>query len=272
MSNVKQIFNRKAVKLRRNRAALVNSHYEDDFLHTRAAEILAEKLEGMLNEKNIIINSGSRLGKLSELLQQQYKNACIIEADISENMVKKLNGNHRALVCDEEYLPFKAKSVDAMVSCLNLHWINDLPGVLRQCQQALKPGGLFMASILGGGTLSELRHAIAAASAEGNARMVPRISPVIDTKAAGQLLQRAGMVEVVTDAVVIEVEYKTASDLIEDLNKMGETNKLAEGPEGFIGKQELKAIIEKYDQIYSNKHGKIQATFEIITMTGWEKD
>ena len=59
------------------------------------------------------------------------------------------------------------------MSCLSLHWINDLPGksnvlsgdntlmshsgVLVQVREALRPDGFFLAALLGGDTLFELR-------------------------------------------------------------------------------------------------------------------
>lgn len=33
--------------------------------------------------------------------------------------------------CDEESLPFEEDSHDAIMSCLSLHWVNDLPGQLH---------------------------------------------------------------------------------------------------------------------------------------------
>ena len=61
-------------------------------------------------------------------------------------------------VLDEEgALPFAPASVDLIVSNLDMHWINDLPGFLKRCKQALKPDGVFLASMLGGATLQELR-------------------------------------------------------------------------------------------------------------------
>jgi NADH dehydrogenase [ubiquinone] 1 alpha subcomplex assembly factor 5 len=48
-------------------------------------------------------------------------------------------------------------SQEAIVSCLSMHWVNDLPGLLVQINRALVPDGLFLAAILGGDTLFELR-------------------------------------------------------------------------------------------------------------------
>lgn len=79
---------------------------------------------------------------------------------------------------DEENLlqTIQPNSQEAIVSCLSLHWVNDLPGeskreaiisqaniflgVLVQIKEALQPDGLFLGAMLGGDTLFELRYII----------------------------------------------------------------------------------------------------------------
>uniref|UniRef100_A0A453S847 Methyltransferase type 11 domain-containing protein n=1 Tax=Aegilops tauschii subsp. strangulata TaxID=200361 RepID=A0A453S847_AEGTS len=39
------------------------------------------------------------------------------------------------------------------MSCLGLHWTNDLPGAMIQSRLVLKPDGVFLATNLGGETL-----------------------------------------------------------------------------------------------------------------------
>lgn len=81
---------------------------------------------------------------------------------------------------DEEELAshFEENSHDAIMSCLALHWINDLPGTfplnfhsisemllkhgcctgaLIQIKRTLRPDGVFIGSMFGGDTLFELR-------------------------------------------------------------------------------------------------------------------
>lgn len=74
-------------------------------------------------------------------------------------------------------------------SNLSLHWVNDLPGAMAQARQTLKPNGVFLASMLGGHTLRELRVALQLAEQEREARthtcmhvcMHARIRPHIHT-------------------------------------------------------------------------------------------
>jgi SAM-dependent methyltransferase len=66
---------------------------------------------------------------------------------------------HSSVSFDEESgLPFEPDSFDLVLSSLTLHWLNDLPGALRNIKTVLRPDGAFIGSILGGDTLKELRY------------------------------------------------------------------------------------------------------------------
>ena len=54
-------------------------------------------------------------------------------------------------------MPFADATFDLVASSLALHWVNDIPGVLKEVLRVLKPDGVFIACVLGGDTLAELR-------------------------------------------------------------------------------------------------------------------
>src|SRR6202034_2285057 len=85
-----------------------------------------------------------------------------------------------AVAADPEALPFRDGSLDLVVSGLALHFVNDLPGTLVQIRRALRPDGLFVAALLGGDTLTELRQAFAVAESEIEGGASPRIAPFAD--------------------------------------------------------------------------------------------
>ena len=132
-----------------------------------------------------------------------------------------------AVVADEESLPFDAPRFDLVLSNLSLHWVNDLPGMLLQARRALKPDGLFLACLLGGETLKDLREALMTAEAEEEGGVSPRVSPFVDVKDAGSLLQRSGFALPVVDADDIYIDYPDALKLMRDLSGMGESNLIA---------------------------------------------
>src|SRR5437763_287946 len=127
-----------------------------------------------------------------------------------------------------EVLPFQQGALDLVVSALALQFVNDLPGVLAQIRRALRPDGLLLAAMIGGDTLAELRQSFAAAEAELEGGISPRVAPFADLRDVGALLQRAGFALPVTDVDRVVVRYDTASALMRDLRRMGATNVLVE--------------------------------------------
>ncbi|KAG5717735.1 hypothetical protein E4T56_gene940, partial [Termitomyces sp. T112] len=115
-------------------------------------------------------------------------------------------------------------SQEAIVSCLSLHWVNDLPGVLVQIKETLKPDGLFLGAMFGGETLYELRTALQLAEVEREGGISPHVSPMTDTRDISNLLGRAGFTLLTVDIDEVKVAYPTMWELLEDLSDMGEGN------------------------------------------------
>src|SRR6185312_474127 len=76
-----------------------------------------------------------------------------------------------------EILPLQPASLDLAISALAFQFVNDLPGVLAQIRRALRPDGLLLAAMIGGDTLTELRQSFAAAEAECEGGVSPRVAP-----------------------------------------------------------------------------------------------
>ena len=172
------------------------------------------------------------------------------------------------LAIDHEVPPFAYESVDLFISILNFHHVNDLPGVLIQLRRALRPDGLLLGAMFGGETLSELREALAQAEIDLSGGMSPRISPFVDVRDAGGLLQRAGYALPVVDSDVITVTYRSLTDLLQDLRGMGQTNILSDRSPRPLAK----TLLQRCETIYRDRHGtddqKLKATFEILYLTG----
>jgi len=170
---------------------------------------------------------------------------------------------------DEERLAFADQSLDLVVSTLALHWSNDTPGVLIQIRRALRPDGLFLGAILGGSTLTELRQSLTEAEAELSGGAGLRIAPFADAFDAAGLLQRAGFALPVADVDRVRVRYAHPLKLIADLRAMGETNALVDRARQPLSRQVLARACEIYAQRFAEPDGRVVATFDIITMTGW---
>jgi len=170
---------------------------------------------------------------------------------------------------DEERLPFAAASLDLIVSSLSLHWANDVIGALVQARLALKPDGLFIGALFGGATLTELRQALTAAELELTGGAGPRVSPFADPSDAAGLLQRAGFALPVADVDRVTVRYDHPMRLMADLRRMGETSVLAERHPRPLTRRVLARALEIYARDFADPDGRLPATFEILTLTGW---
>ena len=218
----------------------------------------------------VAVELSSRRGAFAEALAQSDaagRVGLLLETDLSHAMLHGRGGLRLAV--DEERLPFRSQSLDLVVSTLGLHWTNDVIGALVQARLALKPDGLFIGALLGGATLTELRQSLVAAESEILGGAGSRVSPFADAPDAAALLQRAGFLQPVADIDRVTVTYAHPLRLIADLRMMGETNVLAERHP----KPMTRALIGRACEIYSERFGapdgRVPATFEILTLTGW---
>jgi SAM-dependent methyltransferase len=168
-----------------------------------------------------------------------------------------------------ETLPFAPESLDLVVSALALQFVNDLPGVLAQIRRALKPDGLLLAAMIGGDSLTELRQAFAAAEAECEGGVSPRVAPFADLRDIGALLQRTGFALPVTDVDRVVVRYANAFALMQDIRRMGAANVLIERRRKLSRRATLLRMAEIYAERFADADGRVRATFDIIWLSGW---
>jgi hypothetical protein len=147
--------------------------------------------------------------------------------------------------------------------------VNDLPGALVQIRRALRPDGLFMACLVGGQSLNELRAALAAAEEEILEGVSPRVAPFVDLRDLGGLLQRAGFALPVTDVDTVTVRYDHLFALAHDLRSMGATNALALRDKRGLRRTVLLRAAEIYAERFSDADGRVRATFDLVWLSGW---
>jgi hypothetical protein len=100
--------------------------------------------------------------------------------------------------------------------------------------------------------------------------MSARIVPFIDVRDAGGLLQRAGFALPVVDSDVLHVTYEHPFKLMQDLRGMGEGNALQLRQKHFTTRGFMQRVVAHYSEQYSNAEGRVNATFELVTLTGWK--
>jgi len=262
------LFDRALHRRRLDRAAA--GYDRAAFLKHRAAEDAVVRLEAIMRRFPLAVDLGARDGAFARALANSdaaEKIDWLVETDLSAAMLATRPGPR--LVVDEERLPFAPASLDLVVSTLALHWTNDLVGSLIQIRRALKPDGLFIGAILGGATLTELRQSLLEAEAELSGGAALRVSPFADAFDAAALLQRAGFALPVTDVDRVTVRYAHPLELLRDLRAMGETNVLRDRSRKPLKRAVLLRAMELYQSRFAQADGRVPATFEIVTITGW---
>ena len=147
------VFDRALLRERMRRAL---ARGPETFLVDRVAADLAERLGAVLRQFEVAVDLGTPTDAVRDALSDNAAIGMLVGASA-------LSRRAPAIVADEEALPLRDGSLDLVVSALALQFVNDLPGALVQIRRALKPDGLFLAALLGGDTLGELRQSFAAA-------------------------------------------------------------------------------------------------------------
>ena len=258
MTDAMHVFDRAAVRRHRDRAAATVDTVAD--VLRDVADRLLDRLDDTTRRFTCALDVGGRGVTAPMLLARGIE---VVSTDLSPAMAARAGG--LAMAADEENLPFAANAFDLVVANLSLHWINDLPGALIQLRRALRPDGLFLASLPALGTLAELRTALTEAEAALTGGAAPRVSPFADLRDCAGLLQRAGFALPVADAEDIVLAYATPFALLRDLQAAGESNatRLRDRrvPHRALFPAALAAL-----PVHDGRH---PVTLRLAVMTGW---
>jgi SAM-dependent methyltransferase len=229
-----------------------------DFLVARAADDFLDRLLTVKRAFPRALDLGSPT--------PDFARAVIASGRAAPLRASRLSGDLRA---DEEALPFAAGVFDLVFSGMALQWVNDLPGVFAQARRILAPDGLFVACLPGGASLVELRIAFAEAESEILGGASPRVSPFVDVRDMGALLQRAGFALPVSDVDSFTLRYDSIFALMADLRAMGATNALVKRARHPLRRDVLARAAQIYAERFADPDGRVRATFEIIWLSGW---
>jgi SAM-dependent methyltransferase len=249
MSAPAAIFDKALLEARRQRAQKQGA---ETFLLDRVAAELGERLSAVLRTFERAADIATPGDAVRRALVESGKAAAVEPMPFAD-----------------EVLSVPPGTLDLAVSALALQFVNDLPGALIQIRRALKPDGLFLAALIGGDTLTELRQSFAAAESEIEGGISPRVAPFADIREIGALLQRAGFALPVIDSERIVVRYDTVFALMHDLRRMGATNALTERRRQPLKRRTLLRMAEIYRERFADADGRLRATFEVIWLSGW---
>ena len=255
--------------MQRNRAAM--QFTQADFLFDAVIKQLNERLLDVTKEFKSILQLGAHDGRMRDYLKR-FNPDKLITTDHADGFVDLAKENafaYETVICvDEEMLPFSENEFDLVIAPLTLHWVNDLPGCLAQIRRVLKPDGLFLGAVFGENTLRGLRESFLSVEIEELQGARPHLSPSLDIRDFGALLQRAGFALPVLDKEEIEVRYNHLFDLMKDLKMMGQNAALMQDWKGFSSRKIFMEVATDYASKNGDTDG-IAAEFELIYFSGW---
>ena len=253
--------------LYRQRLARAHRQGPADFLLTRAADDLADRLGVITRRFPMALDWASPGPHGAEVLATCGLCDTILRA--APIPAAQGYGPWQTLVCDPALVPVKPQSLDLITSLLALQTVDDLPGTLVQLRRALKPDGLLIGAMLGGESLHELRNVMMEAETRCEGGVSPRVAPFAGVRDIGGLLQRAGFALPVTDSDLVTVRYNTLFDLVHDLRRMAASNPLLARRKQPLKQQTLIEAARLYAEQFSDPDGRIRARFELIWFSGW---
>lgn len=253
-SAIPTIFDRQARRARRDRIAGGPPTPMESFV----ADALLERLEAVKPrlDRALVINTGS--GLLATALRG--RGMMVSETDHGRRFAMR----SPVLLCDEDALTVDAGSFDLVVAAAGFDTVNDLPGALVLARRALRPDGLFLGAMIAAPSLPVLRRAVVEVdAAQGVAS--PRMHPLLDLRAAGDLLVRAGLALGVADVETLDLSYPGLGRLLEDLRACGMTSVLASRRP--VARDWLAQVSQRFDG--NAVEGRVRETVSLLMLTGW---
>lgn len=285
-----QIFDRGLKARHREASLLIPDGEYYDYLREESAARIADRIEDISRNFKTGLELGCHRGHLHDLINGSESLGdegggiggiqTLYQCDIAPSAMRtdnnSDNGGEAPLVKahylhgdEENSLPFNPSSFDIVLSSLNLHWINDLPGVLRQIKTVLKPDGVFIGSMLGGSTLQELKDCLYLAEQERKGGFSPHASPLALPSDVAGLMQGTGFKLPTIDVDTHTISYPDAFTLMEHLGLMGESNATFARRYN-VGRDTFLAAASIYQEKYGMEDGSVPATFQIIYVIGWQ--
>ncbi|XP_026480349.1 arginine-hydroxylase NDUFAF5, mitochondrial-like [Ctenocephalides felis] len=265
------IFNRQTKFLQRERAAFDENVHVYDYLKEEVGYRLSDRIFDIKKTFNVAVDFGCGRGYISKNVSHDNIEKLIM-CDMSSKMLDQAHCAEGLVTSkhtlQDDYLHFEESSIDLVLSSMYLHWINDLPGCFKSILKSLKPDGVFMAALLGGDTLYELRSSLQLAELERRGGISAHISPFAEARDIGSLLTQAGFVMLTIDTDEIIVGYPTMFELLNDLKGMAENNAAWNRPL-HLHRDTLLAASSIYKEMYGKENG-VPATFQIVYLVGWK--
>ena len=223
-----------------------------------------DRLSGIKIQPKSILDLGCGTGFLTQKISALYPDAKIIPLDFSEEMLRicrsKVNKTN-PICADIENIPINESCFDLIISSLTFHWATDLYSIFLKIHKLLKDDGCFLFSSIGPDTLFELREALSKIDKQ------ERVNRFIDMHHYGDALLKIGFSDPVVDNEKIIVEYRSFSDVLKSLKKIG-ANTVEKISKKRLSKNDFKTAQDAYN---IDENSNYPVTYEVLYGLAWKK-
>jgi len=266
-----KVFDRRVKRQQRDWAATQDDFDTMQYVKDEIGYRVADKIYDLTQFSPVCLDIGCGAGHIAPHVFKENV-GCLIQADMSAAMVARSKVSEEVptlkVICDEELVPFKANSIDLVVTSLSAHWINDLPAWFRRCHDILRPDGAIIGAMFSGDTLFELRCSLQLAEIERLGGVGSHISPFAQVQDIGSLMNRAGFDMITLDADELVVGYPHMFALLYDLQGMAESS-AAHRRSPHLRRDVLIAAHAIYKEMYG-KEDACSASFQLLSFIGWK--
>lgn len=242
-----------------------SSYEKASFLQQEISNRLLERLMYMKINPSYILDLGGGTGKLCANIKTIYPNATVVNLDIAHSMLQEDKSKSLTCCADFDKPPFKANQFDLIIANCSLQWSVDLQNTMKQLHYILKENGILIFSSFGPDTLIELKKSWSAIDNDVH------VNEFLDLHIIGDALLQNNFIDPVVDKENITVKYGDAIQLMHEIKNMGASNKNNNKFKGLTTKKTLQKVKNKYQELFSDTDGNIEATFEVVYGLCWGK-
>lgn len=200
-----------------------------------------------LGPEGWLVDLGAGTGWCSRHLKQRYPGRPLLQLDIAEGMLHQ--SRHRFsppatywVAGDVEHLPLANGRATLVVSNLALQWCLEPERVMEQVFHLLCPGGTFIFSTFGVGTLEELRRAWQ--KLDGYSHVIPFVEAAQLTNG----LELAGFSQIQMVTEKIRLCYPSLSSMLRELKGIGARNATLNRPRHLLGRGRFLRLESVYEK------------------------